>query len=220
MSVEDYGRQLGEFERVLQDIATNIAGGAVFERLPPEELWAKAEGPVTRLRTLAEVFREGMLTLKPERTAAIEGRFEALSHPLSAFKTVLFQKTGDPLANTGLALEQLRKAVAGGSDLLALAKEIRETPSPAIRQILQMREVSESKDYLATVQAPQTLQTRLIILTRHMVALEAALNSLEGALNDVRQRLATLQEESRRFRSEPTEAEDPRGEPAAQAGGP
>lgn len=218
---EDYSQQIDEFERVLQSVATEIAGRAVFERLPSKELWSKAEGHVTALKNLSEAFSETMLTLKPEKTAVIEQRLEAFSQPLNAFKEILFQEKAEAIANSKLALEQLRKAVAGGSDLLVLAKEIRDSPSQAIQAIIKLREMYDAKDYLAAVRAPATFRTRLNRLTRHVEALEAAMNNLGKALDEVKERLSTLQEESRKFRSEPLEApaEEPGEESTAETEG-
>jgi len=214
---EDYSQQIDEFERVLQSVATDIAGRAVFERLPPKELWSKAEGHVTTLKNLSEAFRETMLTLKPEKTPVIEQRLEAFSQPLNAFKEILFQETAQVAANSRLALEQLRKAVAGGSDLLVLAKEIRDSPSQAIEAILKLREVYDAKEYLAAVRAPATFRTRLTKLTRHMETLEAAMKNLEKALDEVKERLSVVQEESRKFHSEPEEAPAEESEEGSEA---
>jgi len=114
MICEDYNERIEEFERVLQKIATDMAGGVVFERLLPMDLWKKTEADVTRLRDLAKDCREAMLILKPERAQVVEQRFKAVAQPLSVFKDILFQKTADPLANSRLALEQLSRSIEGG----------------------------------------------------------------------------------------------------------
>lgn len=203
MVLEEYSRRIGELEGVLQKVATDIPSGAIFERLSPEELWSKAEAPITLLMSLAERFREAMLLLKPEGTPLIERRYHALIQPLNAFKAILFQETTDPLANSRLALEQLRKAMVEGSEFVILAKEIRDHPSPVIKDILHLREVYQAKQYIGTVQAPEALQMRITRFAKHVEALSASLNSLEGALDAVREHLNIIREESLKFRSAP-----------------
>lgn len=205
MVLEDYGRRIDELESVLQKVVTDIPSGAFFERLPPVELWSIAKAPITLLKNLAESFREDMLVLKPEETPLIERRFDALIQPLNAFKEILFQKTTDPLANSRLALEQLRKAMVGGSEFLILAKEIRDSPSPIIKDILRLREVYEAKEYVATIRSPEAFQMRLTRLVKHVEALSASLTSLERAVNAVREHLNIIREESLKFRSAPVE---------------
>ena len=137
--LEEFSHRVSELETVLQKVATEIASGALLERVQPMDLWNKSEASVTLLKMLAENCRETMTLLKPEKALAVEQRFRALTQPLNVFRDILFQKTNDPLANSRLAFEQLRKALMEGSDFLILAKEVRANPSPAIQEILQLR---------------------------------------------------------------------------------
>ena len=202
---KSFGQQIGEFENALEQVTSAIPRNAVFERIHPKELWSKAEAPVTRLKSLAESFKASLLILKSEKAPTIEQLFEAMIQPLNAFEETLFQKSTDPMANTKAALEQLRKAMVGGYDFLILAKEIRKAPSPAIKEILKLKEVYGAKEYISSVQVPETLQIRLTSLIRRVEALSTSLTSLEKALNTVKRNLHDLREESLKFRSAPVQ---------------
>lgn len=205
MARKSFGQQIGEFENALEQMTSAIPRDAVFERISPKELWSKAEAPVTHLKSLAESFKASLLILKPEKTPTIERLFEAMMQPLNAFEEALFQKSTDPMANTKAALEQLRKTMVGGYDFLILAKEIRKAPSPAIKEILKLKEVYGAKEYISSVQVPETLQIRLTSLIKRVGALSTSLTNLEKALDTVKENLRSLQEESLKFRSAPVQ---------------
>jgi len=205
MARKSFGQQIGEFENALEQVTSAVPSDAMFERIPPKELRSKAEAPVTHLKSLAENFKVYLLILKPEKAPTIERLFEAMMQPLNAFEEALFQKSTDSLADTKAALEQLRKAIVGGYDFLILAKEIRKAPSPAIKEILRLKEVYGAKDYISSVQVPETLQIRLTGLIKRVEALSTSLTNLEKALNSVKRNLHDLQEESLKFRSAPVQ---------------
>jgi len=205
MARKSFGQQIGEFENALEQVTSAIPRDAVVEQIPPKELWSKAEASVTHLKSLAESFKAYLLILKPEKALTIEQLFEAMIQPLNAFEEALFQKSTDPMANTKAALEQLRKAMVGGYDFLILAKEIRKAPSPAIKEILKLKEVYGAKEYISSVPVPETLQIKLTSLIRRVEALSTSLTNLEKTLNIVKRNLHDLQEESLKFRSAPVQ---------------
>jgi len=192
---ENYGERIEEFEQVLQKVATDMASGFVFERLPPMDLWKKTETHVTRLEDLAKGCREAMLILKPERAHVIEQRFNGVAHPLGVFKDILFQKTTDPLANSRLALEQLSRAIAGGADFLLLAKEIQKSPSPTISEILMLKRVAEAMEPASAIGMSETPRLRPARLIWRIEALRASLTSLERTLEEAKKSLNRLREE-------------------------
>jgi len=192
---ENYEERIEEFERVLQKVATDMASGVVFEDLPPMDLWEKTEVHVTRLGDLAKSCREIMLILKPERAHAVEQRFKAVAQPLSVFKDILLQNTTDPLANSRLALEQLNRAIAGGSDFLLLAKEIEKSPSPTISEILMLKGVVEAMEPASAIEKPETPRLRPARLIWRIEALRGSLTSLEMALREAKESLNMLREE-------------------------
>jgi len=191
----DYGERIEEFEQVLQKVATNMASGVFFENLPPMDLWKKTEDHVSRLGGLAKGCREAMLILKPEKAHIVEKRFKAVAQPLGVYKDILFQKTKDPLANSTLALEQLSRAIAGGSDFIILAKEIRENPSPSISEILMLKRVVEAMEPASAVETLETARLRPARLIWRIEALRASLSSLERALEEAKESLNKLRED-------------------------
>ena len=198
---QEYNQQIDEFERVLQKVAIDISSDNISESLSPKDLWSKAETSVTIIKELAYNFKESMLIMKPEKNPVIKQLFKATIQPLNAFKEVLFRKTENPLANSKLALEQLRKSMEGGNSFLDLAKEIRDNPSLGIQEILKLREVYETKEYLGTVQAPGAFQVRLNNLIDYVEVLSASLSNLERALDAVKECIRNFRENSLKFRS-------------------
>ncbi|MFB0502438.1 MAG: hypothetical protein ACETWE_01235 [Candidatus Bathyarchaeia archaeon] len=205
MIIEGFRKDISEFEDLLQKIVTDITSGVIFERLPPAEIWNRSESSATTLRDLAERIRENMLLLKPERTATIEARFKAVLDPLNAFKDVLFQKTGQPVANARQALEQLRRSAMEGSELAKLAKEIESNPSEVISEVLRLREVYGAKEYLSAIPVPELVHNRLLSLNRHIGSLRSYISHLEKALGEAKAQLDAVEEEIRKFHPSSTE---------------
>lgn len=197
----DFDKLAKEFEETLQHLASDVAGGVLFERLAPMDLWKRAEADVSRLGSLAENGKELMLILKPERAIEIEQRFSLFSLGLKNFREILFQNSAEPLANSRLAFEQLRNAVVDGSEFLLLVKEVRDNPSPAIGEVLRLRQVLESGGRVVAIEAPESVQPMLERLIRDIEVLRGALAVLERAVSDVKERVRVLQDDSVRFAS-------------------
>jgi len=187
--------QLSQFEENLQKLAKDIASGIIFERLEPNELWKKAEETVTNLTQLLESLHEKMLILKPEKAPLIESQYVNMAKSLRNFKEILFQKTSDPLANSRLAFEQLRKAVTDGSDLLVLMRQIRDEPSQIIDAILRLKAAAETKGPVVTIEAPKEVQPMLEKIFKHIEAARASVISAEKALGEVKEHLRNMQRE-------------------------
>lgn len=188
-----------EFEETLRQLATNITTGALFERLPPMDLWKYAEKDVTRLRELAESCKELMLVLKPEEAATTEQRFSVFFQGLTNFREILFQNSSEPLTNSRLALEQLRSAVVDGSEFLLSIKEVRDNPSALIGEVLRLREILESGGRVVTIEVPEGVQPMLERLSGDIENLRSALTVLERAVSEVKERVRVLQEGSIEF---------------------
>ena len=195
MVYEKFRTQLSQFEENLQKLAKDIASGIIFERLEPNELWKRAEETVTNLMQLLESLHEKMLILKPEKAPLIESQYVNMAKSLQNFKEILFQKTSDPLANSRLAFEQLRKAVTDGSDLLVLMRQIREEPSQIIDAILRLKAAAETKGPVVTIEAPKEVQPVLEKIFKHIEAARASVISAEKALGEVKEHLRNMQRE-------------------------
>ena len=195
MVYEKFAVQLSQFEDGLQKLAKDIASGVIFERLEPIELWKRSEETVTRLMELLESLHEKMLILKPEKAPIIENQYENMAKALKNFKEILFQKTAEPLANSRLAFEQLRKAVTDGSDLLVLMREIRDEPNPVIDTVIRLKTAAENKGPVITIETPKELQPIIEKVFRHVEAIRASIISAEKALGEVKLHLRNLQQE-------------------------
>jgi len=202
---EPFDQTISQFEELLQKITTNLTSGIIFEKLPPSEVWKKSESDVTALRSSAEQLRDLMLLLKPERASSVKKRAEALLLNLGGFREALFRKSDDPFSNSKLALEELRRAVLEGSNLLDLARQIKTNPSEVISTILRLREVYEAKEYLSAIPVPEVTYTRFAGLRKTIENLNMSVTSAERALSELKQNLALVIEELGKFRSLPSE---------------
>ena len=209
MVYEKFTLQLSQFEENLQKLAKDIASGVVFERLEPNELWKRSEETVTKLMELLESLHEKMLILKPEKAPIIESQCGNMANSLRNFKEILFQKTPEPLANSRLAFEQLRKAVTDGSDLLVLMRQIRDEPNPVIDAIIRLKTAAEIKGPVLTIEAPKELQPMIEKIFKHIEAIRASIISAERALGEMKVRLRNMQQEClQTIKKEEEKAED------------
>ncbi len=205
MAIEDFGLSISQFEETLQKITANMTSGVILEKLKPSDLWKRSEAEVTSLQKLALHLKELMLVFKPEKTLTIERRTRALVQPLGSFKEILFRKSDDPLTNSKLALEELRKAVVEGSNLLDLAKEVKRQPSESLSAVLKLKEVYDAKEYLSAIPVPGAIYTRFLGLKKNIENLETSLSNLEQVLKDLRKNLGSVVDEMSKFRPMPTE---------------
>ncbi len=200
MLIDDFSESTSRFEELLQRISSSMTTGIVFEKLPPTELWKRSETDVTSAESSAEQLKGFMLTLKPEKVPTIRERTEALLQPLSSFREILHRGSEDPLADSRLALEELRKAVAEGSKFLDLAKEIRKKPSESISEVLKLKEVYDAKEYLSAIPVPEATYVRFEGLRKNIKRLELSISNLEQSLGELREDLDSVVEETAKFR--------------------
>jgi len=193
---EEFDEKLSEFEEIMQKVASDMASGVFSEKLPPSELLKKTEQYVNRLSDLTTKSEELMLILKPEKTSTIKSLCKNLTQTLKTFKNILLQNTSDPLANSRLAFEQLRKAVTDGSDFLFLMREIKDDPSPLISAILTFKKASETKASVISIQASEDFQPLIKYVLSRIDDLRAALMGLEKKIGEMKQIMRELQEES------------------------
>jgi thiamine monophosphate kinase len=193
---EELKEKIGEFEEILQRIANDTTNGILSEKLPPSELLKKTENHAERLTVLATSGEELMLILKPEKAYTVKSKCKNLTQSLTTFKDILVQNTSDPLANSRLAFEQLRKVLADGSDLLSLMKEVRDNPSPLINSILTFKKASETKSSIISIQAKEDIQPLIKYILSRMDDFRTALINLEKRVDEMKQIMRELQEES------------------------
>jgi septation ring formation regulator EzrA len=193
---EDLGTKISLFEKILQKFATEVATGKISERIPPKELLENTKTDINQLLELAEQVKKMLLMLKPEKAYTIERRCQNFTQTLITFKDILLQKTADPLANSRLAFDQLRKALTDGSDFLILTKEIQESPSPLIDTLLKMRLTCETRGQILTIKVPQETKPFFEQFYKQIQTINSSLKTIENALTDIRNCLNTLQRQA------------------------
>jgi hypothetical protein len=204
---EQFDEKIGEFEGILQKVASDIACGVLYEKLSPSELLKKTEHYTNRLMDLATNSEELMLVLKPEKAYTIKSMCKNLTQTLTTFKDILLQNTPDPSANSHLAFEQLRKALTDGSDLLFLMREIRDNPSPLIDALLTFKKASETKSSVISIQAKEDVQPLIKYVLTRIDVFRACLMGLEKKVDEMKQIMRELQEESLKILSGETSAQ-------------
>ena len=205
MIKQDLETRISEFEQLLQKIASAIASGVLSEKLPPSKLLESTENYVNRLSELAASNQESMLILKPEKTPTIRVKYKNLAQTLTTFKDILLQNTSDPVANSRLAFEQLRKALTDGSDFLFLMREVRDNPSPLISHMFGFKKVSETKGSVMSIRASEDIQPLIKYVLEHVEELSAGLTELEKRITEIKRGVLELQEESLKTLSRKTE---------------
>jgi len=197
----EFTEKISEFEEALQKVASDIASGVLFDKLPPSELLNKTEDYINRLKDLTISIKELMLILKPEKAYVIKSMCKNFTQTLTNFKDVLLQNTQDPLANSRLAFEQLRKALTDGSDLLFLLREVRDNPSPLIEAILALKKASETKGPIVSIKASEDVQPLIKYVLSRIDEFRASLMGLEKKVGEMKQIMRELQKESLRILS-------------------
>jgi hypothetical protein len=193
---EELDTGISEFEQLLQKIASAIASGVLSEKLPPSKLREKTEKYVTRLSEVAASNQESLLILKPEKTPTIKVKYGNLTQTLTTFKDILLQNTSDPVANSRLAFEQLRKALSDGSDYLFLMREVRDNPSPLISHMLNLKEISDTGGSVVGVRASEEAQPLVKCVLKRIEELNTGLIELEKRIVEIKQGARELREES------------------------
>ncbi len=196
MIKEEFDKNIAEMEEILQKIASDVAKGVIFEKLPPSELLQKTETYVDRLKDLAVSSEELMLILKPEKANTIKAMSKNFTQTLTNYKEILIQHTSDPSANSRLAFEQLRKALTDGSDFLFLMREARDKPSPLIEGILNFKKALETKGVVISIKAEEDVEPLIKYVLNRIDEFRAALVGLEKKVGEMKQIMRELQEES------------------------
>jgi len=180
----------------LQKLASDVASGVIFEKLTPSELLNKTEHYINGLKDLANKSEELMLILKPEKAYTVRALCNNFTQTLTTFKDILLQNSPDPLANSRLAFEQLRKALTDGSDILFLMRDIRDNPSPLMNALITLKRASETKGPVISIQASEEVQPLIKYVLSRIDEFRAALMGLEKKIGEMKQIMRELQEES------------------------
>jgi hypothetical protein len=209
---EEFNQTISEFEEILQKVASDVASGVIFEKLSPSELLNKTEYYVNGLKDLANKSEELMLILKPEKAYTVRALCKNFTKTLTTFKDILIQNSPDPLANSRLAFEQLRKALTDGSDILFLMRDIRDNPSPLMDALITLKKASETKGPVISIQASEEVQPLIKYVLSHIDEFRAALMGLEKKVGEMKQIMRELQEKSLKILSGKTSTEPKKNE--------
>ncbi len=193
---EKFTQVISDFEEILQKIASDVASGVIFEKLPPSELLSKTEHYVDNLKELATKGEGLMMILKPEKAYAVRTRCRNFTQTLVTYKDILLQNSADPLANSRLAFEQLRKALTDGSDILFSMRNIRNNPSQLMDTIITLKEAAQAKGPIISIQASEEVQPLIKHVLGHIDEFRAALVGLEKKVGEMKRIMRELQEES------------------------
>ena len=207
MIKKEFNQVIGEFEEILQKIASDVASGLIFEKLAPSELLNATEPYTKVLKDLAIRSEELMRILKPEKTHTIKVSCKNFTQTLTTFKDILHQNSPDPLANSHLAFEQLRKALTDGSDLLFLMRDIRDNPSPLMDTLITLRRASETKGSIISIQTTEEVKPVIKYVLSRIDEFRAVLMGLEKKVGEMKQIMRELQEESLEILSGKTSTE-------------
>lgn len=216
MIKEEFNQIISEFEEILQKVASDVASGVIFEKLPPSELLNKTEHYVNGLRDSTIKSEEIMLILKPEKAYTIKALCKNFTQTLTTFKDILLQNSPDPLANSRLAFEQLRKALTDGSDILFLMRDIRDNPSPLMDALITLKKASETRGPVISIKASEEVQPLIKHVLGRIDEFRVTLMGLEKKVGEMKQIMRGLQEESLKILSGKASTEPKKDEDANQ----
>jgi len=195
--IQEYEEKIGQFEVLLQRITTDLTSNVVLEKMTPTDVWRRSERDITSLRDITGQLMDLMLLLKPEVAPTIRRRVDALLEHLRAFEEALKKQGSEE--DSKVALEELRKASVEGTNLLELAKKIRENPSKSLSTILRLKEVYDAKEYLSAVSIPEASFVRFENLKRAIRNLNLSILNVEQALKDLKSILDAVSDELSKF---------------------
>jgi hypothetical protein len=201
---EEIDKDIGEFEEILQKIAGAVASGFISEKLSPSHLLERTDNCVDRLIDLTTRSEQLMLILKPEKAHTVKTKGKNLTQTLTTYKNILVQNTSEPLANSRLAFEQLKKALTDGSDFLFLMREVRDNPSPLISAILAFKKTSDTRGSAVNIHASEGEQPLIKYVTTRMEEFRDALVDLEKKVGEMKESMRELHEENMKARSSKT----------------
>lgn len=199
MTARDLESKTSYLEDLLQSISSNILSNALYEAAPPSKLLSDSEKYVNIAKKTAEEMKELMLLLKPEREPSIRRAVWEFTQPINNYIETLKNLPEQARNATKQSLEYLRMAVARGQELVSLAKDIAKSPSKGIVEVLRLKEVSESKEYLSKVSVPEAVYVRLEYLKSALEDLKAYISSLERTSKDLLRHIDKIKEEISRF---------------------
>jgi len=106
----EFTEKISEFEEALQKVASDIASGVLFEKLPPSELLSKTDDYINRLKDLTISIKELMLILKPEKAYMIKSMYQKLHPNLNNLQGSFASKYARPTCKLPLGFRTVEKS--------------------------------------------------------------------------------------------------------------
>jgi len=197
--IKDLESKINYLEGLLEGVSSNILANISYERASPEDLWNKSETDINAIRRAAEEIRDIMLLLKPEKAPSIRRSFRDFIQPINIFIEMLRKPSERAQDVSKQALDHLRRAVAESQEFINVAKDVAKNPSESILEILKLKEIYETKEYISKVSVPETVFARLEHFKRGMETLKLCILNLEQAVQELLKQMDKLQEEISRF---------------------
>jgi hypothetical protein len=196
MATKELMNRIEEFEKEMERLTINLTEGR-FGKLSFSQIWKQNEGVIFKLIELTNSIKESMFMLNPEKNRSIRETAESVLDPLNTFK-MLYQKNVG-LIDSKLAIENLDIAIKNGSVFVDKAKSIQINPSKTAQEILRLKEIYKSKEYLAAIGTPnKLLQEKLFNLTNSVKEMNLLFNDLGNIINTLKKQLNEIIEENKR----------------------
>jgi len=199
LTIKDLESKINYLESLLEGVSSNILANISYERASPEDLWSKSETDINAIRRTAEEIRDIMLLLKPEKAPSIRRAFKGFIQPINIFIEILRKPSEQVQDASKQALDHLRRAVAESQEFINAAKDVVKNPSESILEILKLKEIYETKEYISKVSVPETVFARLEHFKRGMETLKLRILNLEQVVQELLKQMDKLQEEISRF---------------------
>lgn len=197
--VKDLESKISYLEYLLQNISSSILANVFYEKAPPSRLLADSESYVDLVKKTADEMKDLMLLLKPERAPSIKRAIREFIQPINSYIETLKNPPEQTPKITKQSLEYLRSAMAQSQELINLARDIARNPSSGIVEILRLKEISETKEYLSRVSVPEVIYVRLEHLKKSLSDLKASISSFERSAQELLKCVSRLEEEISRF---------------------
>lgn len=198
--IRDLESKISRLEELLHDISEKFLANVLYEDVSPSKLLADSENYINALKNVAEEIKDAMLILKPERAPSIRRAFRNFTQSINNFVKVL-KETEETRGSSRLSLEHLKVAVKQGQDLVGLAREIIKDPSKSITEILRLKEISETKDYILRVSVPESIHMRLEYLKRSLESFKVHVSGLDQSARDLLKHIDKVREEISKFQA-------------------
>jgi hypothetical protein len=159
--LDRFSDRIEEMESVMRELAIDVTTGSFVDRLPPERVWERTEDRIELVSGLLRELREYLFILKPESVPSIQRRILSINEHLEVFKETLKREDDEGNVAYPESIDELRRALSELTGFLALCRDVRGSPSPVIKAILELKD-GEDMDISTEIMAKMKLLENLI----------------------------------------------------------